>query len=356
MTALVQFFDSDGATAITSFTFPDISSGLRSRPKKFGVLSLSDRVLLNVQQAIQAIAGNDGSTMVFHAADTVTIVPPFGSAGPPDVSVSAPGAGGVFAATGTYGYKVVWFNGNGDTIGSFEALATISATTQKVTLTWNAAPAGATGARVYRTSTPGTYVGSTLRASIGATNTYTDDGSATSAGTPATDNRTAGWGLAATLNAPGTGGVWGSTGNEFWRVVAYQDVGATEELANSFEATVNVDNVTKSVTLVWAAVPAAAVFKVFRSTVSGTYGSPALVATLAAGSTTYTDLGTALLAGSLTSTPSYGIPPAITLQSGLSEGNISIEQMYFFWVQLQIPIATPEAGNPRLAYETAQET
>src|SRR5512147_939090 len=355
MTALVQFYDSDGATPITGYTFPDIQSGLNARPKKFGVLSLSDRVLINMQQAIQAIAGNDGSTMVYHAVDTATLSPPYGSAGPPDVSVSAAGAGGVFAATGTYGYKVVWFNANGDTVGSFEALATITATTQKVTLTWNTAPAGATGARVYRTSTPGTYVNA-FRATIGATNTYTDDGSATSAGAPSTDNRTAGWGLTATLNAPGTGGVWGATGNEYWRVVAYQDLAGTLELANSFEATVNVDNVTKSVTLTWAAVAAALLFKVFRSTVSGTYASPALVATLAAGSTTYTDLGAALSAGAMTTTPSYGIPPAISLQTALSEGNISIEQMYFFWVQLKIPIATPEVGNPRLAYETAQET
>lgn len=353
MTALVQFFDSDGATSITSFTFPDIDAGLKSRPKKFGVLSRSDRTLNLVQQLIEAIVGNDGSTMVFHANDTVTLSPPYGANGPPAISLSAAGAGGVFSATGTYGYKVTWTNANGETIGSFEATINVDDVTKKVTLTWNSAPAGATGAKVYRTNVPGTYTSPALRATLGATNTYTDDGGALSAGAPPSTNTTAGWNLSAVLNAPGTGGIWPSTGSRFWRVVAYDSDGI--ELANSFEATVNVDNTTKSVTLTWAAVAAAASFKVFRSTVAGTYVI-ALVATLAAGSTTYTDLGANPGAGDLTTTPTYGIPPTITSQAALAEGNIAIDQIYFFWVRLIVPIATPETGNPRLAYETAKET
>lgn len=349
MSATVQFFDSDGATQLTNFDFGDLFSGQHSRPKKFGVRSTSDRVLTAVQQIIEAIAGNDGSTMVFHAADTATIGQPYAFT----AALSAPGAGGVWAAAGPYGYKVAWTNALGETIGSDEVTITIDIFSKVVNLQWNSPPAGATGAKLYRTISPGTYGSNTLRATLGATNVFSDDGSATVAGTPATTNTTAGFNLAAVLSAPGAGGVWAGTGPQFWRVVGYDADGV--EVANSFEATVNVDDTTKTVSLTWATITGASSIRVFRSQTSGLYTN-ALVTILGGGATNYIDTGTATGVGDLTTTPTFGIPPSITLNTAIAEGNIAIGQMYFFWVKLDIPVSTPETGNPRLAFETAQET
>ena len=353
MTALVQFFDSDGFTVISQRQLPDAFAGANQRPVKLGYISLSDRQLNNVQDLITAIVSNDGFSMVQFALDTVTLSAPWGFSG----ATGAPGAGGVWGSTGVRGYKITALSALGETAPSQEATVNIDVVTKKVTLTWVQVP-GATGYRIYRTDTPGTYGASTFRVQIGsgATITFLDDGSATSAGTPPVQNTTAGWIVTPTLSAPGAGGVWAATGAQFWRVVAYDATGA--EIANSLEATLTVDNTTKTVGLAWPGVAAAASFKVFRSTVSGSYLSPSLVATLAGGSTTYTDTGTATTPGGLSTTPSYGIPPTV-FQVGslpLSEGNIAIFQQEFIWILLVIPGGTPEVGNPRLAFLTVQET
>lgn len=354
MSASVQFFDSNGATQITNFDFGDIFSSQHSRRKKFGVKSTSDRVLNAVRQLIEAITGNDGSTMVFHAADSVTLSPPFGpSTAAPQATLSAPGAGGIWGATGPVGYKVTWTNALGETIGSSEVTINIDDVTKTVTLLWNSAPAGVTGTKVYRTATPGTYSGTNLRATLGATNTFVDNGGALTTGAPSATNTTAGFNLSAVLSAPAAGGVWASTGSRFWRVVGYDTDGV--EVANSFEATVNVDDGTKTVSLTWATITGASSIRVFRSQTSGTYVS-ALVTTLGGGATNYTDTGTATGVGDLTTTPTFGIPPLVTLNTAIAEGSIAIGQMYFFWVKLDVPVSTPETGNPRLAFETARET
>lgn len=350
MSATVQFFDSDGASQITNFNFGDIFSGQHIRPKKFGVKSTSDRVLNAVQQLLEAIAGNDGIDQAFHAADTVTISPPYNVV----AALSAPGAGGVWGLLTTYGYKITWTNALGETLGSTEVTVNVDIATKVVNLSWNAVPAGATGAKVYRTQAPGTYGSNTLRATLGATNVYVDNGGAVGAGTPPSTNTTAGFNLAAVLSAPGAGGVWAGTGPRFWRVVGYDTDGI--EVANSFEATLNVDNTTKTVALTWASITGAATIRVFRSATTGLYTS-ALVTTLIGSATGYTDTGTATGVGDLTSTPSYGIPPTpINSNAAIAEGNVAIGQMYFFWVKLDVPVSTPETGNPRLVFETARET
>jgi hypothetical protein len=349
MSATVQFYDSDGATQLTNFDFGDIFDGRSGRPKKFGVKSTSDRILSAVQQVIQAITGNDGSTMVFHAADVITLSPPYSVV----AALTGAGAGGVWTSLGTKGFKITWLSALGESLGSDEVTINVDVATKKVILTWNAPPALATGAKVYRTDTPGTYTSPALRITLGITNTFTDDGSALSAGAPPTVNTSAGFNLLAVLSAPAAGGVWAGTGNYFWRVVGYDINGI--ELANTFEATVNVDNVTKTVALSWVTITGAATIKVFRSTVSGTYIA-ALVTILSGAATGYTDLGTVTTPGDLTTSPTYGVPPTISLNTAIAEGNVAIGQWYFFWVQIVVPTSTPEVGNPRLALEAAQET
>lgn len=352
MTALAQFLGSDGVSPISSYTFPDLLAGAHSRPVKFGYKSFSDRVLINVQELIQAIIGNDGSTMVFMANDPVTLSSPWGFAGSP----TAPGSGGTFSATGTYGFKIAALNAAGESGPSSEITVTITATTQTIVLTWVQTP-GATGYKIFRTAIPGTYTTPTLLTTIGAgaTITFTDTGAAVSAGVPSTTNTTAGWALAPTLSAPGAGGVWAGTGVKFWTIVALDASG--NQLAQSAEATLNVDVVTKKVTLVWAAITGAINYQVWRATVSQTYTSPALVTTLGA-VTTYDDLGTGTLPGTLTGAPTFGQPPAVGsfTQNPIVVGNIAIAQEQFFWVILEPPLGTPETGNPRLALVIVKET
>jgi hypothetical protein len=355
MSASVQFFDSDGATQITAFDFGDIDGGEHIRPKKFGVKSTSDRVLNAVNQLLEAIAGNDGIDMVSHAADTVTLGPPYGpSTVAPQATLSAAGAGGTFSATGLYGWKITWLNAIGETVGSSEVTVNVDDTTKTVTLLWNTPPASATGAKVYRTNVPGTYSGTNLVATLGAVNTYIDTGTAATTGAPPLVNTTAGLLVAAVLSAPGAGGTWAVATTYFWRVVGYDS--DETELANSIEVSVNVNDTTKTVSLSWPTITGASSVRVFRSTTTGVYTSPALVVVLGGGATAYVDTGTVTVAGTLTSTPSYGIPPTVFATGAISEGNIAIGQWYFIWVLIDVPINTPEVGNPRLAFETAQET
>ncbi len=353
MTALIQFLDSDGFTGITQRQLPDALAGANQRPVKLGYISLSDRVLANVVDLITAIVNNDGFSMVFFADDPVTLSSPSGLA----AVTGASGVGGVWSGVGVRGYKITSLSAIGQSAPAPEVTVNVDDTTKKVTLTWTQVP-GATGYKIYRTDTPGTYGASSLRTTIGsgATVTFLDDGSATATGTPPTQNTTAGWIVTPVLSAPGAGGVWPAPAPQFWRVVAYDSTGA--EIANTLEATLTVDNVTKTVSLTWPGVAAASSFKVFRSTVSGSYPSPNLVATLPAGSTNFVDTGATPTAGGLSTSPSFGIPPT-TFQAGnlpLSEGNIAINQEIFLWIRLVIPAGTPEVGNPRLALLNVRET
>jgi len=352
MTALAQFLGSDGVTTISSYTFPDLLAGAHSRPVKFGYKSLSDRVLVNVQELIQAIVGNDGATMVFMASEPTTLSSPWGFAG----SATAPGSGGTFGAIGTYGFKITALNAAGESGPSSEITVAITATTQTIVLTWVQTP-GATGYKIFRTATPGTYTTPTLLTTIGAgaTVTFTDTGGAVSAGVPATTNTTAGWALTATLSGAGAGGVWAGIGVEFWTVVALDASG--NQLAQSAEATLNVNDVTKKVTLGWAAITGAVTYQVWRALASQTYTTPALVATLGV-VTTYDDTGTGTLPGTLTGAPTFGQPPAVGTfsQNPIVVGNVAIGEEEFFWVILEPPLGTPEVGNPRLALVIVKET
>jgi len=352
MTALAQFLGSDGLSPISSYTFPDLLAGAHSRPVKFGYKSMSDRVLINVQELLQAIVGNDGSTMVFMASDPVTLSSPWGFAG----SATAPGSGGTFAAIGTYGFKITALNATGESGPSSEITVTITATTQTIVLTWTQTP-GATGYKIYLTATPGTYVSPALLTTIGsgATVTFTVTNGTVGAGAPPTTNTTAGWALTPTLSGAGAGGVWAGTGVKFWTVVALDVAG--NQLGQSAEATLTVDDITKKVTLVWAAITGAINYQVWRATVSQTYTSPALVATLGA-VTTYDDTGTGTLPGTLTGAPTFGQPPAVAsfTQNPIVVGDVAIGQEQFFWVILEPPLGTPEDGNPRLALVIVKET
>lgn len=94
-------------------------------------------------------------------------------------------AGGSLTNGTTYFYVITAIDGYGESLASNERSFTATATNQTATLNWDTVP-GATGYRIYRTTTSGTYGATSLVTTInlGTTNTYNDTGTALTAGTP----------------------------------------------------------------------------------------------------------------------------------------------------------------------------
>jgi hypothetical protein len=348
MAASVKFLEADGATIPAStVNLGHAVAGENQTARKFGLESTADRVLgaspFNGSELARFPHGtNDGVDQLRIGLDTTTLSAPYGLA----ATLGAAGDGGVWSGTGAVFYKITATNVAGETVGSAEVTRTVDVTTKRITLTWTQTP-GATGYRVWRSGTSGTYSPTALRTTIGsgATVSFIDNGAALSAGTIPTTNTSGGWVLGAVLGLAATGGVWSGTGVKYWRVVALDSTGV--ELAATQEASVNVDNTTKRVTLAWNTVTGATAYLVYRSTTSELYVA-ALVATLGAVNT-YFDTGTATGAGDHTTGPSYGIPPTLDLPP-LSLGAIPIGAQVFFWVNRVIPGATAEVGNDRIAF------
>lgn len=112
---------------------------------------------------------------------------------PTNVVATAVAGGGSFAGGVQQFYMVTYTNANGETTGSYEVNATPAAS-GSVVLTWGTGslPSGVTGVKVYRaTSTLGEFTSPALVATLGTVTTYTDTGSATSAGSVPTTNTAA---------------------------------------------------------------------------------------------------------------------------------------------------------------------
>lgn len=219
--------------------------------------------------------------------------------------------GGTLAA-GTYYYKITATNAVGETIGSNEVSQVTTGTTSTVGLTW-AAITGATGYKIYRaTTTGGQSTSPALVASVGAVTSYTDTGTAVSAGAVPATNTTATTTNTVTVN---WGAVTGATGYKVYgrvggselliatvgAVTTYTDTGAVTPAGALPTANTTATN-TNTVGLSWAAVTGATGYKIYRATTTGGQStSPALLATLGA-VTTYTDTGSATTAGAVPTT------------------------------------------------------
>lgn len=133
-----------------------------------------------------ALVSKASSQATAHQADTVTAI-----AAPATPAAAAVASGGSFLA-GTYFWKVTALSRAGETLGSAEVTATIAAAGQ-ATITW-AAVTGATGYRIYRTTTAGTYGVSAKAGEVTgqATTTFTDTGAATTVGTLPSTNTSGG--------------------------------------------------------------------------------------------------------------------------------------------------------------------
>jgi hypothetical protein len=107
---------------------------------------------------------------------------PFDTGGSPPASPAAAVAAGGTLAVGTYYYVVTAIVGGSETTQSAQVTATTTTGNQTVNVTWTAV-AGASGYKVYRSTTSGSYVSPALAGSPAAS-PFSDTGVALSAGAP----------------------------------------------------------------------------------------------------------------------------------------------------------------------------
>jgi hypothetical protein len=201
MSGMMKHFANDGVEQITSEEWELIHAGDLSTALKYFAQNAGDRTLEDLIGEIAAVGTTDGSGMARFALESVTVMPPYGA----ELALGAPSGGGTWGSTGLKYYMLTAYNGTGETQPCDEASINVDDTTKKVTLTWETV-AGASGYKVYRTTTPGDYGASSLRATVsgGSSDSYEDDGGALSSGTPPTANTTAGpapgYGTPPTLN------------------------------------------------------------------------------------------------------------------------------------------------------------
>ena len=219
--------------------------------------------------------------------------------------------GGTLAAA-TYFYKITAINAIGETVGSNEVSQATTGTTSTVGLSW-AAITGATGYRIYRaTTTGGQSTSPALVAEVGAVTSYTDTGTAVSAGAVPATNTTSTTTNANTVTWDATTGatgykVYGRTESgelliaTVGEVTTYTDTGSVTP-AGALPTANTTATDTNTVGLSWGAVTGATGYKIYRATTTGGQStSPALLVSLGT-VTTYTDTGTAVSAGAVPAT------------------------------------------------------
>lgn len=183
----LTMFRADGTTAISGpYALGDIIAGVADTPVKVGWRNDADEAPTAL--AIVPVDVSDGYAQFRIGADTTTLSPPYGVT----VSVSAPGAGGAWGATGVYRVVVTAVNATGETVASVEAGCTITAVTQTISVNATAI-GGATSYNIYRRTEAGTFATPSKIANH-TTLPFTYAGAAPSAGTPPVANTTGGAG------------------------------------------------------------------------------------------------------------------------------------------------------------------
>lgn len=163
------------------------------------------------------------------------------------------------------------------------------------------------------------------------------------------------WGLTLSVSASGAGGTWGATGQVGYIVSSFNAAGET---IGSFEVVAMIANTSQVVTVGWIEPDGATGHHVWRRVLpGGSYASPALVATVSAGTTTFIDTGAAPGVGAAPventtggAGPAYGSPPASFGPGPLAPGALAYGQMVFFWVK-----RTPSASLALQTYNAAIE-
>ncbi|MSQ93232.1 MAG: hypothetical protein EXR98_01605 [Gemmataceae bacterium] len=179
-----------------------------------------DQGILNIQHS--AALGVPGTTTTVRDGSQLQIQR--STVSRPTQNAPSLQAGGALAVGTTYYYVITAITPSGESVPSNEQSRTPTAGNRTVGLSWNAV-VGATGYRVFRSTTPDVYTDALLTTiNTGATTTFTDAGAAVGAGTPvgpAPVNVTSenlvlsGTGIAGTgafLNVDGNNS-WGSAAN-----------------------------------------------------------------------------------------------------------------------------------------------
>ena len=145
----------------------------------------------SLERAIEECATNSDNILAFRCGTKPMVLKcvglsnGLGIAVPGTVTATGSSTGGTLAAA-TYYYKVTALNAAGETVGSLEANVTTTGTTSSVSLAWGAVT-GATSYKVYR----GTAAGLESVFYTTTTNSHTDTGATSAAGTVPTVNTTA---------------------------------------------------------------------------------------------------------------------------------------------------------------------
>jgi hypothetical protein len=102
--------------------------------------------------------------------------------------------------------------------------------------------------------------------------------------------------LFAFLGAPGSGGTWGSPGLRGWQITAFNGLGET---TGSVLVTVNVNDVTATVTLSWNTIVGALGYRLYRNDAPGNpFSAASLLTEVGNAKTSFIDVGGATSAGS----------------------------------------------------------
>jgi hypothetical protein len=159
-------------------------------------------------------------------------------------------------------------------------------------------------------------------------------------------------GLLVSVGPSGMGGAWPAAATWFWAVSA---LSATGETAESFLVPGNVTATTCKPTVTWDAVPGSTGYRLYRTLDSTTWPVNSLVASLAAGITTYADAGAAPGPGSPPEAntsgggpPAYGTPPTLGVDPVVTPV-LPVGAWAWVWVSRVVPSYTPPQTNPRRA-------
>jgi hypothetical protein len=197
----------------------------------------------------------------------------------PSPTLASSGQGNL--AAGAYFYQVTAYNGSGETTASAEQSITLAGGVagSATELSW-AAVSGATGYRVYRSTSSGDQVQVADIADGSATGFY-DAGNSTTSASPPESNTS---GLSAPVQddtTPSSSGGSLATATYYYEITA---TNATGETTASNEKTAAVTGPNGSVALSWSEVSGATGYKVYRGQSSG--HESILVATINGGATT----------------------------------------------------------------------
>lgn len=194
MPATIQYVEADGVTPTDSVEdLGYIVGGQNFTAKRYGARNIAGRTFggspftgAELRRVVMGPSTTGFDQLRIALDDSGMLSPPYELTATP----SAPGAGGTFGATGTYFYKITATDAGGETDGSLEVSALLTATTQTVALAWTPPP-GATNIKVWRSTTTETYGPTALRTTLaGGATGYTDTGGATVSGTIPTSNTT----------------------------------------------------------------------------------------------------------------------------------------------------------------------